>query len=304
MNEVELSVVVPVYNNAATLDELIDRLLAVLEPLRTTFELIFVDDGSSDRSLALLKERAALDARIRPYALVRNFGSQAAACAGFDLVRGRRAVCLDADLENCPEDIPALLEPLDRGYDLVCGYRQVRRSPLLGRQLPSWLVNAYVRRKTGTAIRDVGCGMRAFDARVIRDLAKEGEQRRLLTPLFLRRARKFTEVPLRPGAENESRGHTFMTLSAIAVDYYMVSARRPFLTTGLVAAGASALGALLSIVGPPLCGLILLVGGLLGMALSLVGEYCQRLYQLAQGVPFYQLRVDEEEASPRPGDPQ
>src|SRR5436190_1934880 len=160
-NPVELSVVVPVYNNADTLDELIDRLIAVLDPMAIPFELIFVDDGSRDASLRVLERRADRDPRIRPSALVRNFGSQSAACAGFDLVRGRWVAMLDADLENCPEDIPALLAPLREGYDLVCGYRENRDAPWLTRRLPSRLMNAYVNRQTGTHLHDVGCGMRA-----------------------------------------------------------------------------------------------------------------------------------------------
>src|SRR5262245_1192767 len=99
---VQLSVVIPVYNNAATLDALIDRLLAVLEPMRRSFEIILVDDGSRDASLAIVQARAARDPRIRPFALVRNFGGQAAACAALDQARGRHVVSPDADLENCP----------------------------------------------------------------------------------------------------------------------------------------------------------------------------------------------------------
>ena len=298
--DVDVSVVVPVYNNAATLDELIDRLLAVLQPTQRSFELIFVDDGSRDSSLAILRDRATRDPHLRVFALVRNFGSQAAVCAGFDLVRGRHAVCMDADLENCPEDIEALLEPLGRGYDLVCGYRQVRRP--LGRRLPSWLMNMYVRRQTRTTIRDIGCGMRAFQSWVIRDLEAEGENRRLLTPVFLRRARKVAEVPLRPGASQPSGGHSFLTLLGIAVDYFVLTARRPFLISGLVAGAALAAGFALLLFGSALAGLVITASGVLGVLMSLVGEYCHRLYQVAQGVPFYKLRDLDDESTARPDD--
>ena len=290
MNAVDLSVVIPVYNNAATLDELIDRLFAVLTPLLLSVEIIFVDDGSRDASLSILRGRAAGDPRIRPFALVRNFGSQVAVCAGFDLVRGRRVIAMDADLENCPEDIPALLDPLDRGYDLVCGYRENRRAPWLTRRLPSWLMNAYVRRQTGTSIRDLGCGMRGFQSWVVRDLEAEGENRRLLTPLFLRRARTVIEVPLRQGAIRKSSGHSFLTLLGMALDYYMLTARRPFLISGLVSAAAAASGGVMLLLGPRLAGLVITASGFVGGLLSLLGEYCQRLYQLSQGVPFYKLQ--------------
>jgi len=292
---IELSVLIPVYDNAATLEELIDRVLAVLEPLRIEFEVVFVDDGSHDASLDILEKRAIRDPRIRPFALVKNFGSQAAACAGFDLARGRYIVTMDADLENCPEDIPAVLAPLREGYDLVCGYRTQRDAPWLTRRIPSALMNAYVRRQTGTQITDIGCGMRGFDAWVVKGLEAEGEARRLLTPLFLKRARRVTQVPMRPGIEHPRRGHSFFTLLAITLDYYMLTARRPFLVSGLVSVLAVLAGAVLLVVGPRMVGLVLTVAGFLGGLLSLIGEYCQRLYQLGQGVPFYKLRDRDED---------
>ncbi|HYC53971.1 MAG TPA: glycosyltransferase family 2 protein [Candidatus Binatia bacterium] len=287
---IDVSVVIPVYNNSATLEALTDRLVAVLEKLQVPFEVIYVDDGSRDESLAMLQARAARDARLRPFALVRNFGSQAAVCAGFDLVRGRRVVCMDADLENCPEDIPALLALLDQGHDLVCGYRQSRDSPLFSRRLPSAMMNAYVRNRTGTTIRDIGCGMRAFQSWVVRDLASEGEARRLLTPLFLRRASRIAEHRLTPGIGRRSGGHSFLSLLGIAVDYYMLTAKRPFLVAGLLAGTVAVAGAGAWIAGSAMAGAVLFCCGGLGVLVSLVGEYCQRLYQLAQGIPFYQLR--------------
>ncbi|HYD50134.1 MAG TPA: glycosyltransferase family 2 protein [Terriglobales bacterium] len=296
MSKIDLSVAIPVYNNASTLQELLDRLIAVLDPMGISFELILVDDGSTDASWSILQERAARDPRIRPFAMVRNFGSQAAICAAFDQVRGERAICMDADLENCPEDIPALLEPLNHGYDLVCGYRESRSAPWLSRRLPSRLMNAYVRRKTGSAIRDVGCGMRGFQSWVIRDLAAEGEARRLMTPLFLKRARRVAEVPVRTGDKSRAGGHSFLSLLGIAADYYLLTVRRPFLLSGLAALVALGVSIPLLLAGVYAAGSLLLASGALGAMLSLIGEYCQRLYQLAQGLPFYQLRDLDAEA--------
>jgi glycosyltransferase involved in cell wall biosynthesis len=293
-SEIDLSIVVPVYNNSATLNELLDRILAVVEPMRLNFEIILVDDGSRDDSLAILKARAALNPSVRPFALVRNFGSQAAVCAGFDLARGKWVIAMDADLENCPEDIPLLLRELENGHDLVCGYRQARSAPWLTRRLPSALMNRYVRRQTGTSIQDYACGMRGFQAWVVRDLESAGEARRLLTPLFLQRARLVTEVPLSRGVKHKSGGHSFLSLLGIAVDYYMLTARRPFLISGITSLLALGLAIVLVLSGATLEGLVLIVGSLFGMLLSLVGEFCQRLYQLSQGTPFYQLRDLEE----------
>lgn len=299
-NAVDLSIVVPVFNNAATLDELLDRLVAVLGPMRLAFEIVLVDDGSRDASLALLQARAAKDPRIRVFGLVRNFGSQAAVCAAFDLTRGAQVIAMDADLENCPEDIPLFLEQLKLGYDLVCGYREFRSAPWLTRRLPSMLMNRYVRTQTGTEIHDFGCGMRGFQAWVVRNLEVDGEARRLLTPLFLQRARTIIEVPLSRGATYKSGGHSFLSLLGIAVDYYMLTARRPFLFAGLIALATVAVGIGVVMIGYGLAGLVMIVSGVLGLPLCLLGEYCQRLYHLGQGIPFYKLRdLDEEERHPR-----
>lgn len=290
MNAPDLSVLVPVYNNAATLAELIDRLVAVLDPLGVAFEMIFVDDGSRDDSLTLLQARASREPRLRVFSMVRNYGSQAASCAACDQARGRRIVHIDADLENFPEDIPLLLAELDRGADFVCGYREHRGDSWWARRMPSQLLNLYVRRRTGFAIRDVGCGLRAAETWIVKDLEAEGEGRRFLTPVLLRRARHVAEVPVRHKTKAVVGGHSFLTLLGIALDYYMLTAKRPFLIGGLAAFAWLGLGVLLLLCGRGLAGLVLCTGGGLGLLMSLLGEYGQRLYQLGQNVAFYQLR--------------
>jgi len=294
MAPIDFSVLVPVYDNETTLDELLDRLIKVMEARGGSFEIVLVDDGSRDGSLALLQRRAAADPRIRVFAMIRNFGSQAASCAGFDLARGRRVIHIDADLELYPEDIPALLDALDRGADLVCAYREDRQSDLTTRRLPSRLVNAYVRQRTGATVRDVGCGLRAAESYVVRNLAAEGEARRLLTPLMLRRARHVVEVPVRHRRKATPSGHSFFTLLGIALDFYLFTAKRPFLVSGVVSCLALVAGVLMLIAGPRLYGLVTASAAALGLLLSLVGEYIQRVYQLVQGLPFYQLRETHE----------
>jgi dolichol-phosphate mannosyltransferase len=295
----DVSVVVPVFNNEATLDALIDRIVAALEPVVPSFEMVMVDDGSRDASLALLLRRAERDPRLRVYSLVRNFGGQSAICAGFDRVRGRRSVCLDADLENHPEDVPKLLAKLDEGYDLVCGVRERRRDPWLGRRVPSAFMNWYVRRQTGMKVRDIGCGLRAMDSSILKNLASEGERRRLVTPMLLRRAHAVAEVPIGHTPSSLRLGHSFLTLLGIAADYYLLTARRPFLVAGLVALAATLAGfgvAVAAISTGSLAlggiGVGLFASGLLGGLLSLVGDYVQRVYQLGQGLPFYVIRDD------------
>ncbi|MDJ0785250.1 MAG: glycosyltransferase family 2 protein [Myxococcota bacterium] len=288
----ELSVVVPVFDNTPTLNELIDRLVSVIEKLGLDFELVFVDDGSRDGSYELLRARADADPRIRAFSLTRNFGSQSAICAAFDKVRGKRTVCLDADLENFPEDIPQLLALLDQGHDLVCGVRRNRGDSYLFRRLPSKLLNAYVRYQTGTRVRDIGCGMRAMESWIVHDLASEGERRRLITPLLLSRARSVAEVEIDHKPKGVPGGHSFLTLLGIVLDYYLLTARRPFLVTGLLSFVTAGVAAVLLLGGVWVPGLITGAVGALGALMSLVGEYVQRIYQVGQGLPFYQFRED------------
>jgi glycosyltransferase involved in cell wall biosynthesis len=293
--------VVPVFDNAGTLDELIERLVANLEPRGQSFELLFVDDASRDGSLALLRRRAAADPRVRVLALRRNCGGQSAVCAGFDHARGRRVVCLDADLENDPDDVPQLLDALDQGHDLACGVRLGRGGPWT-RRLASWLFNLYVRRCFARSVRDIGCGMRAMDARLARELAAAGERRRLLTPLLIERARSVVEVPIRHHPATRPGGHGFFSLLAIAVDFYLISARRPFLYTGIASLVSLLAGGITLLSAWParspaiaLAGLLLAVGGGLGATISLAGQFAQRLYEMAQERPYYEL-LEEGEA--------
>jgi undecaprenyl-phosphate 4-deoxy-4-formamido-L-arabinose transferase len=306
VSEVAISVVVPVFNNAGTLDVLIDRLVANLEPLGQPFELLFVDDASRDDGLALLRRRAATDVRIRVLAMRRNFGGPSAICAGFDHVRGLRVVCLDADLENDPDDVPRLLAALDQGHDLACGVRE-ERGGSLSRRIASRLFNAYVRRRFERSVRDIGCGMRAMDARLARELARAGERRRLLTPLLIERAHSVVEVPIRHRSASRPGGHSFFSLLAIAMDFYLVSARRPFLYTGVASLASLAAGGLVLVASPfagshalALAGLLLAATGGLGATISLTGLFAQRVYELAQGRPYYELRDEaDSEAPPR-----
>jgi hypothetical protein len=160
------------------------------------------------------------------------------------------------------------------------------------RRLPSRLLNAYVRRQTGTTVRDVGCAMRAMESHLIHDLESEGEKRRLVTPLLLKRAHAVAEVPIRHKPKEAPGGHSFLSLLGIAMDYYLLTARRPFLVSGLLSGLVVAVAGVAFVLGEGMVGLVLLASGLLGGLLSLIGEYAQRIYQIGQRLPFYQLRRD------------
>ena len=157
----DLSVVVTVFNEAACVDELYRRTVAALDPGPRTFELIFVDDGSTDGTFAALERLRGSDARIRAVRFKRNFGQHPAMHAGFARARGDVVVTMDGDLQNAPEDIPRLVEAVEAGNDVASGRRLGRKDPL-GRAFPSRLVNGMLRSFTGVDISDFGCAFNAY----------------------------------------------------------------------------------------------------------------------------------------------
>lgn len=175
----EISVVVPVYNEAPNLERLHGELVAALEPLGCGFEIIAVDDGSRDGSYEALRRIHAADPRVRVLRLVRNFGQNPALYAGFSRARGRIVVTIDADLQNPPAEIPKLLAKLEEGYDVVQGWRERRQDNPL-RRAASGAVNAAVRRLTRTEIRDLGSGIKAYRREVIERLSMATHHARYL----------------------------------------------------------------------------------------------------------------------------
>ena len=164
--EPEISVVIPVFNEEPNLRELHTRVVSVLEALGRSFEIVAVDDGSADGSLALLKELRSADPRVRIVCLARNFGQSPALYAGFAHARGQIVAMLDADLQNPPEELPKLIAKIDEGYDFVSGWRMNRQDSFL-RTVPSRLLNYVVKLTTRAQFHDVGCSMKAFRRDVI-----------------------------------------------------------------------------------------------------------------------------------------
>src|SRR3989338_1564119 len=155
-NKIDLSIVVPIYNEEKNLRPLYWALKESLEPLNKSYEIILIDDGSTDASGHILNELKEKDTKVVAVTLRKNFGQTAALSAGFDQARGKAVVTLDSDLQNDPKDIPLLLEKLN-DYDLVCGWRKERKDPFLSRRLPSLLANSLISRVTGIKLHDYGC---------------------------------------------------------------------------------------------------------------------------------------------------
>ncbi len=192
----ELSIFLPVFNEEENIDLLSAKLRDALEKVGRAYEIIFVDDGSSDASLKKLRALAMQDRRIRVIALRRNYGQTAAMSAGIDYARGEILIPMDADLQNDPVDIARLLEKLDEGYDVVSGWRKNRQDKMITRRIPSTLANRLISIISGVHLHDYGCSLKAYRREVLTDVKLYGEMHRFI-PIYAKWAgARVTEIPV------------------------------------------------------------------------------------------------------------
>ncbi len=192
-----ISIVIPAYNEEDNIPILYEKLKGVLERLGREYEIIFVDDGSVDRTWERLKEIAEKDQRVKLIRFRKNYGQTAAMYAGFQHATGEVTITLDADLQNDPEDIPTLLQKLEEGYDIVSGWRKDRKDPFLSRRLPSMIANWIISKVTGVELHDYGCTLKAYRADIVKRLELYGDMHRFLPALTKRLGAKITEIPVR-----------------------------------------------------------------------------------------------------------
>ncbi len=178
-NAIAFSVVIPLYNEEGSLEELHRRLTDTLATLSDRFEIIFVDDGSIDNSFAVIKNLHQRDSRVKAVRFRRNFGKSTALSAGFKKARGKIIVTLDADLQDLPEEIPSLLNKLEQGYDLVSGWKKKRKDSLI-RKIASWLFNRVTSFFTGVKLHDFNCGLKCYRRELVDELALYGELHRYI----------------------------------------------------------------------------------------------------------------------------
>jgi len=308
----QVSIIVPVFNGAALVSGCQAALAPVLDSLPGGAEVIYVDDGSTDDTMQALQAVQAADPRVRVVELAANFGQHAAFAAGFEQARGRYLVTLDADLQCDPADIPRLIEPLTRGYDLVSGVRTNRRDPS-ARQLFSRLTTAIVTRLAGVPLRDIGCPLNAFTDDVARSLSAFGELRRFLKPLAVRVARRVTEVDVqhrpRPAGRRAS-AYSATGLVRLFMDFFVNALGDVFAWVFLIAAGLTGVLAVASLglgaaaLAGALSGIAagvtvaLMVAAMLVSLLGLAGDYVQRIYRQSSGRPFYLVRRVHENPLP------
>ncbi len=301
----KVSVVVPVYNEEGNLPELLTRLGAVMDGIGEPYEVVFVDDGSRDGSLAILKQAAAARPdRIRVLELARNFGQHQAILAAFESVTGDAVVTLDADLQNPPEEIPKLLSKMKEGFDVVGGVRQSRQDSIL-RRLASGIVNRVTVAMTRMHLTDLGCMLRAYSRDVIEEINRCDEASTFIPALAQSFARKPTEIPVAHAPRRHGRSaYSLYQLVRLNFDLMTGFSVVPLQVFGLlgtlVAAGGVAFGIFLFvrrlIVGAEVEGVFTLFAilfTLVGIAmagLGLVGEYVGRIYQQVRGRPRFRVR--------------
>ena len=309
----QVSVVIPVYNEEANVAELVERVGAALARSGKSFELICVDDGSRDGSAAALDTLAVGRPWLKPLYLIRNYGQSAALQAGFDAAQGEIIVTLDGDLQNEPDDIPQLLEFLGEhpDIDVISGWRKERQDRTVSRKLPSLVANKMISRVTGVELHDYGCALKVYRADIIRGLRLYGELHRFIPALAAEVGAKIVEVPVRHhartrGVSKYGIDRTFrVLLDLLWIKFLMRFLHRPLQAFGGVGLGFSAVGFLIlawltaekivfgqDIGGRPLLllGVLLVLIGVQLVATGLIGELLTRIYHEPQGRAQYLLR--------------
>jgi glycosyltransferase involved in cell wall biosynthesis len=309
----DISVVVPVLNEEESLPLLYEQLTDVLSESGYIYEIILVDDGSTDRSFEIMADLQAQDSRLRIVRFRRNYGQTAAFSAGFDRARGNVVVTIDADLQNDPADIPALMDKMAEGYDVVSGWRVDRQDRFLDRRLPSIVANSMIRWVTGVEIHDNGCSLKAYRREVLVDVRLYGEMHRFLPALCYAAGARVTEIPVRHYPRRFGRAKYGLSrtvkvfLDILAVRFLMSYSTRPIHIFGLLGlfsflAGTGLLAYLavvrLILLQPiadrPLTLLAILLT-MLGVQLitsGLLAELVIRTYYESQGKPIYTVREE------------
>jgi glycosyltransferase involved in cell wall biosynthesis len=308
----DLSIILPVYNEAGALPALHAELTTVLGALDKSYEIIAVDDGSRDESLAVLKQLAQADSHLSVIALRRNFGQTAALAAGFDHASGDVVVPIDADGQNDPADIPRILAKLDEGYDIVSGWRQSRKEPFFLRRLPSIVANWLISRGTEVQLHDYGCTLKAYRSDVVKNVHLYGELHRFIPALASWMGVKITEVPVNDrerhyGKSNYGIGRTLrVLLDLLTVSFLLSYSASPMQLFGGLGLAAFGLGTVLglylvvekyifskSILGRTpllLLTVLLIVTGVQLVTMGLLAELISRTYHETQNKPIYAVR--------------
>lgn len=307
----KLSILLPVFNEEPNLRPLHAKLQDAIAELGQAAEVIYVDDGSTDKGLDVLRELAADDWRVRVIAFKRNYGKAAAIASGIDAARGRVLVTMDADLQNDPVDIKRLLQKLDEGYDVVSGWRRKRQDSMLRRKVPSVIANRLISFVGGVPLHDYGCCLKAYRRASLEDVRLYGEMHRF-TPIFASwNGARVTEIevehhPRTMGVAKFGKlSRTFEVIFDLITIKFMAQYRtKPmylFGYFGLISIGLSALATLWALIAKlqgvafsqmslPVIAIVLFALGVQFILMGLIADMLMRTYYESQAKPIYSVR--------------
>ena len=307
----EVSIVIPVYTEVESVEDLVARVSEAMREITPHYELLIVNDGSRDGTGALLKRLGESHPELRCLHLKRNFGQSAAMAAGFDAARGRVIVTMDGDLQNEPRDIPRLLEKMEEGFDVVSGWRANRQDRWISRKLPSKAANWLIGRVTGVRLHDTGCSLKAYRADLIKDVHLYGEMHRFIPALASQQGGRIAEIKVthHPRTRGQSK-YTIMRFFRVVLDLILVKfllsySTRPIHLFGLLGMASLAAGFLIAgwlswlrltqavpLGNRPmlLLGVLLIIMGVQFISMGLLAEMQVRLYHEAQSKPIYRIR--------------
>jgi len=314
MNQVikeTLSILIPIFNEEENIPSLYDRLLAALKKIGRPYEVIFIDDGSSDGSLEILLDISKKNSNVKIISFSRNFGQTAALSAGIDFSRGEILIPMDGDLQNDPEDILPLLEKIEEGYDAVSGWRKDRKDPFFTRRLPSIIANKMISLIGGVRLHDYGCTLKAYKRDILKNIRLYGEMHRFI-PIYAQWiGARVAEIPVnhfprKHGSSKYGMSRVFKVILDLMVVKFLLSySQKPiyvfgglglFMVLGAFLSGLYALylkffrGVSFILTPLPLLCVLLLMLGSLSILMGFLAEILTRTYYESQKKPTYQIK--------------
>ena len=315
----EISVVVPMRNESPNVRDLYHELTHALGAFGRPYEILTIDDGSTDETFAMLAALQATDPRLRVIRFRRNFGQTAAFAAGFAHARGRYIVTMDGDLQNNPADIPAMVKRIDEGADIVAGWRKDRKDAFINRRLPSMIANAIISSTTGVKLHDYGCSLKVFRAEIVKGMRLYGEMHRFLPAIASEQGVQIVEQIVdhrarKHGASKYGISRTIrVVLDLMTVKFLSSYSTRPLQMFGGLGLGMGFAGLLIcawlvwvkfvqqeGIADRPLLllGVLMILGGIQLVMTGLLGEMLSRTYHESQDKPTYVIREIRETKVP------
>jgi len=317
----DLSVIIPFFNEARNISVVFAELVQTLQDSKLSWEILAIDDGSSDETFSLLKEEAKQRNHIKVVRLRKNFGQTAALSAGFDSAEGEVIITMDGDLQNDPKDIPALVAKIKEGYDIVSGWREKRKDPFFSRRLPSLIANKMISWVTGVKLHDYGCTLKAFKKEVAKHIRLYGEMHRFIPAIASWMGVTIAEIPVNHRARKFGRSKYGISrtirvlLDLITVKFLLTYSTRPIHVFGLwgILSGLAGLGLAcyltvqrlffaIPLANRPilLLAVLLIFIGIQFISMGLLGELQVRTYHESQGKPIYYIKeiVEPEKETP------